>query len=236
MTAGGAGQPIDGSTHVSAAGRVRLGDSVGGPLEPRKRPSQARSEERFSRILAATRALLVETGIEALSSEAIAAEADVPIGTVYQFFPNKFAILCELDRLDTLSVSDALADFGTRIPSLDWPEMLDALIDHLAASWRSDTSRRAVWLSMQATAATRTIAQKHQTALGGQVARIIAPLTPNSSRRERTTLGAVVVHLCLSMLNFSVRDGHAHPTAVRELKRMLRAYMEAVAREDAQHT
>jgi hypothetical protein len=34
------------------------------------------------------------------------------------------------------------------------------------------------------------------------------------------------------MLNFSVRDGHAHPAAVRELKRLLFAYLSEIAVDD----
>jgi AcrR family transcriptional regulator len=208
------------------------GSAPGHELAPRRYPTQQRSRDRFDRILAATRALLLDAGIEALSCEAIAVQAGVPVGTVYQFFPNKFAIVCELDRLDTGSVMAALDEFAQQIPTLDWPDELDALIGHLAHAWKVDPSRRAVWLSMQATSATRAAALSHQHLLGSRVARIIAPLTPNTHRRERDTVGSVVVHLCYSMLNFSVRDGHAHPTAVRELKRVLRAYLSQVAADD----
>lgn len=200
-------------------------------LTPRRRPVQERSRERFARILRATRALLLETGIEALSCESIAAAADVPVGTVYQFFPNKFSIVCELDRLDTESVAAELDAFGAQIPSLEWKELLDALIDHLAKEWSDDPSRRAVWLSMQATPATREASTRHQQILGDRVARIISPLTPGTHRRERSTIAQVVVHTCYSMLNFSVRDHLAHPAAVRETKRLLTAYLEVAAAE-----
>jgi len=200
-------------------------------LTPRRRPVQERSRERFARILRATRSLLLETGIEALSCESIAAAADVPVGTVYQFFPNKFSIVCELDRLDTESVAAELDAFGAQIPSLEWKELLDALIDHLAMEWSHDPSRRAVWLSMQATPATREASTRHQQILGDRVARIISPLTPGTHRRERSTIAQVVVHTCYSMLNFSVRDHRAHPAAVRETKRLLTAYLEVAAAE-----
>lgn len=200
-------------------------------LEPRRRPVQARSRERFARILRATRLLLLETGIEALGCESIAVAANVPVGTVYQFFPNKFSIVCELDRLDTESVAAELDVFASQIPSLEWKELLDALIDHLAKEWNDDPSRRAVWLSMQATPSTREAATAHQKILADRVARIISPLTPGTHRRERATIAQVVVHTCYSMLNFSARDHRAHPSAVRETKRLLSAYLEAAAAE-----
>lgn len=211
-------------------------ESTSGGLEPRRRPLQVRSKERFARILEATRTLLHTTGIEALSCEAISVEAEVPIGTVYQFFPNKFAILCELDREDTEAVHATLDSFAQQIPTPDWPDLVDGLITQLAQQWRADPSRRAVWLSMQATAETRAAALDHQNALAAKVARIIAPLTPTTHKKERLTISLVIVHLCYSMLNFSVRDGHAHPAAVRETKRVLLAYLTAVALDDVQRS
>ena len=67
-------------------------------LAPRRRPSQDRSRDRVERILDATSALLVGTPIDKITTAAIAEEAGVPIGSVYQYFPNKLAVLAELAR------------------------------------------------------------------------------------------------------------------------------------------
>jgi AcrR family transcriptional regulator len=107
---------------------------------PRRRPSQDRSRRRFDDILRAARALLVEVGFEAFTSEQVALRAGVPIGSLYQFFGNKFAIICELDRLDTANVQNELEKFSTEIPSLDWAQLLEKLLDHLAGLWRTDPS------------------------------------------------------------------------------------------------
>ena len=87
---------------------------------PRRRPSQERSRRRFDDILRAARALLVEVGFESFTSEQVALRAGVPIGSLYQFFGNKYAIICELDRLDTVNVQAELEKFAGEIPSLDW--------------------------------------------------------------------------------------------------------------------
>ena len=101
-------------------------------------------------------------GFESFTSEQVALRAGVPIGSLYQFFGNKYAIICELDRLDTVNVQAELEKFAAEIPSLDWAELLDKLLDHLAGLWRTDPSRRAVWLAMQATPPTRAIAAEHE--------------------------------------------------------------------------
>ena len=61
-------------------------------IQPRRQPVQARSRERVEKILDAAVQLLIEDGYDAVKTNAIARRAEVSIGSVYQFFPNRFAI------------------------------------------------------------------------------------------------------------------------------------------------
>lgn len=194
-------------------------------LVPRRRPSQERSRRRFDTLLAAARELLVEVGVESFTCEAVAARAEVPIGTLYQFFANRYVLVCELDRQDLIAVQAELARFAAEIPSLDWPVLLDRFIDHLARLWSTDPSRRAVWLAVQATPATRATAAINERALAGQVAEVLAPLTPGADPRRRALIAEVLVHAVYSMLNFSVQQGRDHAEVVTELKAMTTAYL-----------
>ncbi|MGC4932497.1 TetR family transcriptional regulator [Gordonia sp. DT30] len=194
------------------------------PLVPRKFPTQERSRRKFSAMLAAARELLTEVGFESLTCEEIASRAEVPIGTLYQYFANKYVIVCELDRLDTVAVREELTAFASEVPSLEWPVLLEKFLDHLAALWRDDPSRRAVWLAVQSTPATRATASQNERVLAEQVSRLLAPLTP-SQRTRRDMMSQVLVHTAYSLLSFSVQDGHDHPETVSELKRMLAGYL-----------
>ncbi|MGC5245366.1 TetR family transcriptional regulator [Gordonia sp. DT219] len=194
------------------------------PLVPRKFPTQERSRRKFSAMLAAARQLLTEVGFESLTCEEIASRAEVPIGTLYQYFANKYVIVCELDRLDTVAVREELTAFASEVPSLEWPVLLEKFLDHLAALWRDDPSRRAVWLAVQSTPATRATASQNERVLAEQVSRLLAPLTP-SQRTRRDMMSQVLVHTAYSLLSFSVQDGHDHPETVSELKRMLAGYL-----------
>ncbi|KEF41102.1 MAG: hypothetical protein ER33_13355 [Cyanobium sp. CACIAM 14] len=66
------------------------------PSPLRRQPRQARSQERVRRILEAAEALFLAGGVGATTTNAIAARAGVPIGSLYQFFPDKAAILRSL--------------------------------------------------------------------------------------------------------------------------------------------
>ncbi|HSX67396.1 TetR family transcriptional regulator [Nocardioides sp.] len=172
-------------------------------LEPRRRPSQERSHVKFDHLLQVSRDLLTEVGFEKFTCEEVAHRAGLPIGTLYQFFANKYVIVCEIDRVHAVAVREEVASLAAQIPSLDWLDLLDRLLEHLVTLWRTDPSRRAVWHAVQSTPATRATA----------------------AVTERELAAEVLVHVTYSMLNFSIRDGQEHEEAVIELKRLLASYL-----------
>jgi AcrR family transcriptional regulator len=62
-------------------------------LEPRKSPVQARSAASVDAILQATIQVLLQVGKERLTTTRVALRAGVSVGTLYQYFPNKSALL-----------------------------------------------------------------------------------------------------------------------------------------------
>ncbi len=60
---------------------------------PRRAPSQQRSRERVERMLAAASALITEQGSDAMRMGEVAERAGVSIGSLYQFFPNREALV-----------------------------------------------------------------------------------------------------------------------------------------------
>ncbi len=67
-------------------------------LRPRKTPRQKRSAATRDRILDAAARVFVEHGYAAGTTNRIAEEAGLSIGSLYQYFPNKDAILLQLAR------------------------------------------------------------------------------------------------------------------------------------------
>ena len=62
-------------------------------LEPRKSPVQSRSTASVDALLEATIQVLLSAGKERLTTTRVAARAGVSVGTLYQYFPNKSALL-----------------------------------------------------------------------------------------------------------------------------------------------
>jgi AcrR family transcriptional regulator len=65
-------------------------------LQPRRKPRQVRAELTRERILAAAAHVFAEYGYAAGTTNRIAEQARISIGSLYQYFPNKDAILAQL--------------------------------------------------------------------------------------------------------------------------------------------
>lgn len=74
-----------------------------GVVRPRKQPTQGRSRHTVAAILEATFRVLDEAGGEGLTTTRVAEVAGVSVGTLYQYFPNREALINALlaDHLDS---------------------------------------------------------------------------------------------------------------------------------------
>jgi AcrR family transcriptional regulator len=81
------------------------------PLEPKKRPQQRRSKATVEYILEAAAQILSQDGPRGLNTNGIARRAGVAVASLYQYFPNKEAIVHALFELD---LSEERAELATR--------------------------------------------------------------------------------------------------------------------------
>jgi AcrR family transcriptional regulator len=76
----------------------------------RRTPGQARAQATCDAILEATTRILEELGEAALTTNRIAERAGVSIGTLYQYFPNKQAILVAIGRRENARMEAVAAE------------------------------------------------------------------------------------------------------------------------------
>lgn len=198
-------------------------------LELRHRPIQKRGIARFEAILNAGRAVLAEQGYEHFTVEDVASRAEVPVGSVYQFFPNKFAIIAELAAQDTDLLVVALAEASPVFPTENWQQETDTLIEVMAHYWADHPWRPAVYAAMRSTAATRRRAQENTAAIAAATTGALAPLTMGLTPEQRYNVAVVLVETCQTLLNLAVQDGQLNEAVVAEMKRLTRAYLRSVA-------
>lgn len=77
-------------------------------ISSRKQPKQARSTELVAAILEAAVQVLAKEGAQRFTTARVAEKAGVSVGSIYQYFPNKAAILFRLQSDEWRQTSDLL--------------------------------------------------------------------------------------------------------------------------------
>lgn len=85
----------------------------------RRPPKQQRSRGRVEEILGAAKRLIGEKGIDGVKMREIAALAGGPISSVYQYFPNKSAIIATLYQQWSDEIEGAISDRAAEVADLE---------------------------------------------------------------------------------------------------------------------
>lgn len=101
--------------------------AAGGPL--RRVPVQGRSVARVQRMLDACAGIVDEVGFEGLTTTLLAERAGVAIGSVYQFFPDKRAVVQALTQRNLEAYLARLAERFAAAELSGWWEGVDSAID-----------------------------------------------------------------------------------------------------------
>jgi AcrR family transcriptional regulator len=108
---------------------------LAGPL--RRVPVQGRSVARVNRMLDACAQLVDEVGYDGLTTTLLAERAGVAIGSVYQFFPDKRAIVQALTLRNLEAYLQRLSARLQQEKSTHWWGAVDAAIDEYIAMHRT---------------------------------------------------------------------------------------------------
>jgi len=121
----------------------------------RRQPQQERSKARVETILDVALELIVESGADDLAIREVARRAGIPIGSLYQYFPSKTAIMRELAKRNLecvstmlqLELNRLLVEYGGRpTPAQAVNRVVDAYYEH----YRDHPAATAVWAGAQA--------------------------------------------------------------------------------------
>lgn len=196
-------------------------------LSPRRKPSQDRSRDRVERILDATAALLGETPVDKITTAAIAETAGVPIGSVYQYFPNKLSVLAELARrvmaeVDLKTASLIAEDFGV----LPWDQAIDRAIDATMQGYSEQPGYAQLLLSIRPTPEFRAITDESNERIAALLALhpALQQLIP-SDRIELVTRSAIKAVNALQDWALSVDDAGLAHRIIAEMKTLLKGYL-----------
>lgn len=196
----------------------------------RRLPRQQRGQRRIEAILDAAERLFAAMGYEATSTNQIAAEAHTSIGSLYQFFPNKEAILRALVARSQEQMRDVLDEVFASDPQeeLSPDELLDRLLDPLIALYARGYRMLALFVVLPRTGdgalAGEPLVEEIVRRLDARLARRMPGL---SVERRKLSVRMIVETVRALMPLMTTAEGQVRPEAVTELKRMLRAYIAA---------
>jgi AcrR family transcriptional regulator len=196
-------------------------------LTPRRKPSQERSRDRVERILDATADLLGTTAVDKITTAAIAETAGVPIGSVYQYFPNKLAVLAELARrvmeqVDVKTASLIAEDFGV----LPWDQAIDRAIDATMQGYEAQPGYLQLLLSIRPTPEFRAITDESNERVAAMLAfhpALRAVIPPE--RIQLVTRAAIQAVNSLQDWALSQEDPDVTNRIIAEMKTLLKGYL-----------
>jgi AcrR family transcriptional regulator len=122
------------------------------PSGMRRQPRQARSQERVTQILDVAEQMFITEGYNATTTNEIASRAKVPIGSLYQFFPDKGAILqaLALRYAEQLHQRFVELDSADRL-NLPLPDYVDRMIDATDQFFTDYPGYHAIFMQVQGT-------------------------------------------------------------------------------------
>jgi AcrR family transcriptional regulator len=95
----------------------------------RKRPRQERAKATVDTLLEATARVLVKLGFDGLTTNAVAAAAGVSIGSLYQYFPNKEALVSALLERHMEEMNSVVLAELTRVAKLPLAEAARCVVE-----------------------------------------------------------------------------------------------------------
>ncbi len=177
-------------------------------LAPRKVPRQERSRLTVDRILVAAAQVFHEAGYTSATTNDIALEAGISVGSLYQYFPNKDAILVALTRRHIDSATAGLINLVSALsPEGGIRETLRTVVDFLVEQHDLDELHLLVMHQAPRTHEISLALDEAKTRLVEMTAHFLASQIPDG--RQRLLVARMVV---------ATIDAGVHDVILRETR------------------
>ena len=188
----------------------------------RRVPNQRRSRERVEKILSCATRLIAQNGSDAMRMSEVARAAGISIGSLYQYFPDKSAIIQTLAERYNAQGRDCIQAGLAHVRTID--ELCDAfaaLIDAYYAMFLAEPVMRDIWSGTQADKALRDMELANSRKNGADLAKILARLRPKAGAEKRAASAFLIMHLGEATMRLAISVERAQGDAlVAAYKRM----------------
>lgn len=199
----------------------------------RRSPSGERGQRRRNLILDTAADLLAEGGAEAINTNTLADRAGISVGSVYQYFANKEAILTALgERYMQQLGNNTVAALQQDVLGLDFATMVDRVIDPMIAFERQHPAFRHLDTGQEGQGtlaiAAQRVEQEILTTIHSLLLQICPDLPPAQSwqiARVTKALYKGMSYLIQQEQEIEKENGNVD-SLIAALKRMMVAYLE----------
>ena len=172
---------------------------------PRRLPTQRRSRERVERMLSVATTLISEKGIDAVKMSEIASLADVSIGSLYQYFPEKAALVRTLaERYNAEGRACVEAELGTVNVDAALEPTLHRIVDGYYEMFMQLPAMRDIWRATQADKALQEMDEADCEHHAMMLYRVLINLRPNADQTELKPLASLVMQQIAAVVRHAI--------------------------------
>ncbi len=192
----------------------------------RRAPMQRRSVERVQRMLDAAQQLVAESGYDALTTTLIAERADVSIGSLYQFFPDKQAVVRAVALRNLERFSERLGEMVAGQQFADWWDVVSAVIDEYVAMHHEVPGFRTIRFGDVADLHLLDPERDNDTVVADRFVELIQSLVDVDPTTDVRLDMVIAVKIADSLTRFAFeRDPAGDPAVLEETKRVVRGHL-----------
>jgi AcrR family transcriptional regulator len=186
-------------------------------------PQRERGRRRVESLIRAAVALFAEKGYDAATMTEVAERAGAPIGSLYQFFPNKEALAdAVLERIGAL-LDDALIGIEARVSTITVAELVEALLGVLVGFEQERAAATTLIESRQVASAR---AAELKLSRRRRIARILRGKIPKLSPKRAEVMAAVVIQLMKAAVGLRAEsEPGIRDSVLRELRDLMGLYI-----------
>lgn len=209
---------------MTATASIYPRPAAAGPL--RRVPVQGRSVARVQRMLDACAGIVDEVGYEGLTTTLLAERAGVAIGSVYQFFPDKRAVVQALTQRNLEAYLGRLAERFTAAELTSWWEGVGTAIDEYIQMHRTVPGFRTLHFGDVVDAHLLDDEQDNNAVIAAQLAEVlVARFDVADTGRLRFAL-AIAVEAADALIKLAFRrDPDGDDAVLAEAKTLVREYL-----------
>ena len=191
----------------------------------RRRPVQQRSAQRVERMLESCAELIDEVGYDGVTTTLIAERAGVAVGSLYQFFPDKRAVV---QALTSRNLERYLTMIGKRLESAEfdhWWDAVDVAVDAYVDMHREVPGFAQIRFGAAMDRRQRDGGRDNNTAISDGLARMLAQRFDIPLENIRLPV-AVAVEIADGILNLTFRRPlFAEDEVIAEARTIVHAYL-----------